>query len=511
MGRGRGSATVTTIAGLNPWSDIHAKNATNTGDGTNVTQYVDSSGNDRHFTPSAGTQVYNENSGKPYIQMTSAVAECNSTMPNYWGKTVYVVLKSSVASALSIHGVKEKNGFQYDGLWVEGTADRLYYYHGDGTSTTAGQVQLGAGEVQNKKHIYCTESSSGHTAIMVDGLYKGVFPKSYEAWDVVTTPTIGGSYRTQNGQFERIIVFDKLLNKEEHDIVVGELSTEHTEFGDGGGETPVNLWSSISSRCYLAQFKGQSNADGRESVSAANANTNENFLSVTGVNLSVYDGTQTGSYIWNGSAFVSTVLNLAGGTSNTSNLSNRMGIHAFFGKDLYDDKSTPVYQVNSSLGGTILYDDGITNSTSLWHPKVTTEATNLHLNGGAIFDYYEALFWLQDNSLRPYDPIFIKWQGEQDANVSATAANAYQANESLWNTNLGDSVGDTTVKIHTVRLHDDNDATDQPYLSTVIAAQNTNASSTNTVYDPSSETLFDITHVTAAGMKNISDLIINNI
>lgn len=487
------------------FADIDVKNAVHTGDGTAVTRFVDSSGNGNDFVPTSGTWIYRENSGNPYVDVTSGVAACDNTMANYWGKSVYTVFTPTVANRFAIHGVAEASPFQYDGLWVEHDTQTLYNYHGNGSQYAGTTIDIGTA-LQNNKHIFQTESSGGHLGILVDGLYKRVQGKAYTGWDVQSTPTIGASYRTMTGRFERHVVFTSTLSRGDKDIVVNQINQEHT------GLPAVNLWRDILNRCRLIRKKGQSNGDGRETVSLVQSNNTDNFLSLTGVNFSDYED-QTGSYIFNSTtqAFDLITLDVTAGTTNCSNLANRVGIGLFLGKDLYDSDGVPSYLINSCVGGSLLYDDGVANSISCWYPKNTTEAPVRHLDGAANLRYFEALLWMQNNNLNPYEVIDIRWQGEQDAHDSLAAANTYQSNDSDWLSYYASEIGLSSHTVHTVRLHDNNDATDQPYLSTVIAAQIANSSANNIVYDPSFASLIDITHVSGAGMKLISDLIRANI
>lgn len=461
----------------------------------NVMQFNDISDNENHAYPIEGSLVYNvgttvSQGGNDYIQMTNAVAGATNSLPDYVETTVIVVYKSPTTNRQSIYGSVESVDFRYHQMSFENTGGQLYLYSGNGSGgqTTGMTVDIATSSIAGVTNVYCGEHTIGGKSIIFNGLYKVSGALAYNPFGVSWTPTIGSNNRKMDGEWYEMIIFDRVLSLEEKDVVFGSL-------GDKYGIT-MSLWKDLDDRVGLYGIVGQSNAGGRGAI-----NTEL---------LDKYDGTQSGVFISSGSQVAAPlVFDKAGNNSNGGSIAGRFGVEASLGYEYKERTGTDMYLVKSGPGGTLLYDDNITNGIQTWYPRTTTEAPNILLTGGWLVRYYRTLVELQNNNLYPYRPTVMIWQGEQDA-TSATFSNAYESNGDDWVNAIADNLGYNNpynyMDIELTKISVNNDLGDQPFLETVreaqenIALKNPDIVNLNIIDDNIKYTVFDVAHVDGEGL-----------
>lgn len=413
----------------------------------------------------------------------NASAYLNSTLSlRNWPVTVITVALRANNATCGFFGHTGATGFNtlwygYDGS----NANTIYNFNGSvNTTSEAGTIA-------------CYTARLGYVSrvSMVNGLILSTMNAASISQSAATATSIGTQYRGLNEDWYETLVWDRALTLADLDEVHAYINARY------GMSIP--LWSGYTPVKTIVQG-GQSNAAGRALRGASDVNIPSPYnVALTGVN--VWFGVPVSSI---GTAFSTldvTANNHMLGEEGGTNPTNYFGFELSMTKDYITAHGGSVYLMKFAIGGSSLARSA---SLNYWSISDITDTNVISRKKSIPFmtNWWQMLRVMQSSSISPQILGYAFYQGEQDA-TNLTDASAYEVNLTSFIKDSRAELGFTsfTCPFYVIRIHADDDITDQPYRDTVRAAQDAVAASVPNCFliSVDSYTLRDITHINHTG------------
>lgn len=443
--------------------------------------FTDISGNSHPMGQNAGTLTSGTgvNGQARFTGNSSAYLTSNLAIES-WPITVITIAVRANNATAGFFGHVGASGFGT--LWNGyETSNANVIYNTSASSNTTSE----AGSIA----CYVAKIGYGSRITLVNGVIQSTMSAASIVRSAAIATTLGTQYRGLNLDWYETIVWNRTLSLSDLDEVHAYVNSRY------GMSIP--LWSSYTAAPTILK-SGQSNAAGRGDRGVADVNIPSPYnVALTGCN--IWYGTPVGG--------VGTAFSTLDVTADNHMLGDGSLSLTYFGDELSSTKDYitanggSVYMVKFAQGGTPL---GYVAASNYWGGVDQSTAPNsgFRLYTPLLTNWWKAVAAMQASGLRPV-MLGIDWyQGEQDA-TNLGLATAYESNLTSFITELRKEIGFSaeTARFFVVRIHIDDDITDQPYRDTVRAAQDNVAATLPNcqLVSVDSYTLRDITHINAAG------------
>ncbi len=425
------------------------------------------------ITIATGVNGHNKFTGNVSTYLSSALSIKS------WPCTIITVALRANNATCGFFGHIGTTGFNT--LWYgydASNANTIYNSSGSiNTTSEAGTIA-----------VYTARIGYVSRVTMVNGTIQPTMGNASISQSTAIATTIGTQYRGLNEDWYETLVWDRLLTLEDLDEVNAYINAKYS--------MSIPLWSSYSIAKTIIKG-GQSNSAGRAVRGASDANIPSQYKTAL-TNCNVWWGTPTAQSI--GTAFSNldvTVPNHMLGEELTTNITNFFGDELSMCKDYVTAHGGSVYLMKFAIGGSSIARSATLNYWSL-SDNTDTNVISRKKSIQFMVNWWQMLRVQQAASLKPQIIGYDWYQGEQDA-TNLTDATAYETNLTQFVKDSRAELGYNafTCPFYIVRIHKDDDITDQPYRDTVrTAQQNVVAAITNCfLVSVDTYTLKDITHI----------------
>ena len=380
-----------------PTPRVHWRADTYTGTSPTMT-LTDLSGNGHDCLQIAGTATPGTGglNSTEKITMSSARFESSQTAYDARPATIFAVwTRTGSGATTGFYGAAGASSI--NSLWFGfESVNRLNTYSGDGGSQGTGALNTLADGFTNPSifigHVGYEGISHGF-----NGEFQGVVGNSKGQTPSIQA-ALGTDYRTANGDFYEIRVYDRRLTQDEEDAVLDELSTRY-------GMT-VDKWSDLTAVPTLVQV-GDSVSNGRALNTGLDAE---------------YTGDITGCSVWNGTAFATLNASATNNNQLGESASAKHGPEVALCKEYLDTHGGSCYLLKWGTSSRTAADQN--NSNTLYPDSQFVGATHAL----AELEFLQATAAAVAAGNRFDTKLILFCLGSNDAFLSEPAVDAFQAN-----------------------------------------------------------------------------------